>query len=404
MATRKRKRLARNIYEDANGISIFIGGSEKGNRFILGTDLDELIQTRDEREQAAALRAVPRRGTLKQDVATYLATLPEDVTTGVNRRRRRSDAETLLTHWLKATTMIHERAVAFRDLSRGAITPLMVKTQIAAWRSANVSESTCDKRRGELSLLYTALNGKAGYNPVRAVPKFNPTYDDPRGFDLAIMDTILDSMPDRGRPDKGTSLEDGTISTVNTSKIRLRVMRHCAIPPQTLKRVTPSDLDLRAGTLRIRTRQKGKGATGRVLPLSTMAVAALRVFVAHNLFGWFDQRAVNRAFKRAATRYRLAWKKSHTSTPCPIPEDLHAYDLRHCFLSDVFRKVGDKKTVGYLAGHADNSKSTDRYLQAAVDEVAKRAVALISKTISKTPKKSEKIPTNHKRTAPRAIA
>ena len=258
-----------------------------------------------------------------------------------------------------------------------------------------------------MSLLYTALNGKAGYNPVRAVPKFNPTYDDPRGFDLQIMDTILDSMPDRGRPEKGTSLEDGTLNLVNTAKIRLRVMRHCAIPPQTLKRVTASDLDLRAHTLRIRTRQKGKRATGRVLPLSTAAVTALRAFVAHDLFGWFDQRAVNRAFKRAATQYRIKWKSEHAGVPCPIPEDLHAYDLRHCFLSDVFRKVRDKKTVGYLAGHAENSPAMDRYVQSAIDEVAKRAVALIDATTKTLPNRSEKsakIPTNQKKSRRCAVA
>src|SRR5436190_1712005 len=131
--THKRKRLARNIYADANGISIFVKGSERGNRFPLGTPLSELIKARDDREE------------------------------------------------------------------------------VAAWRSADVSASTCDRRRGELSQLYTALNGKVGYNPVRAVPKFNPVYDDPRGFDLAVMDSIIDSMPDRGRPDKGTSLEEGTL-------------------------------------------------------------------------------------------------------------------------------------------------------------------------------------------------
>ena len=152
MAKHKRTRLARNIYEDVNGISIFINGSEKGNRFPLGTQLSELIKTRDEREELAAQTDTPRRGTLRQHVAAYLDTLPADVTTGVNRRRRRSDAENLLAHWLKAITVIGERQVSFRDLPRASITPLMVKTQIAAWRSANpaVSESTCDKRRSEI--------------------------------------------------------------------------------------------------------------------------------------------------------------------------------------------------------------------------------------------------------------
>lgn len=390
----KRKTLARNIYEDRNGISIFINGSEKGNRFPLGTPVSDLIKTRDELEEAAASAPQPKRGTLAVAVPQYLDTLPADITTGIDRRRRRSDAARLLDHWLTATTMLNGKPLTFGDVPLNAITSVMVRAQLAAWRSKGWSESYCDHHRRELGTLYNTLNGKEGYNPVRSVPKFNPKYTDPRGFDLAVMDLIIDAMPDRGKPPKGSRKKDGTLPTVNLSKIRIRCLRQAGIPPQTLKRVQPAHLSFKDRTLRTTQRKKGGGVEVRVIPLSRAAVEAFRDFNAQQLYGWFDTSSLNQAFKRSAQHFREAWADQHPKEPCPVPLDLHAYDLRHCFLSDLFRRTKDKKTVGYLGLHAEGSKSTDRYVQSAVDEVARAAVGMIdadfqdaSKRVSKHGKK-----------------
>lgn len=391
-------RIATGIYQDAHGITIRVRGKDTRPRWPLGTPTLDLIKERKALLDSAG-PCLPRTGTFAEDVEKYLATIPADVKTGIERRRRHSDAKRLLTHWRDAETTFDGRPVTFGQLPRAAITALMIRAQIARWRSGNptakplvkpLSEATCDKHRSELVTLYNTLNGKEGYNPARAVPKFNPTYDDPRGFDLAVLDRIIESMPDRGKPPKGSRKKDGTIPTVNTAKLRLRVMRHCAIPPQTLKRVRPGDINLPSRMLTVRPRRKGAGAKGRTLPLTTGAVDALRALVTHDLLGWFDQRAVNRAFKRAAANYRRAWKHDHPNDACPVPDDLHAYDLRHAFLSEVYRRRRDKKIVTHLAGQAENSRSSDRYIQAAVDEVARAAVDALEPTSTSVPPEREK--------------
>jgi site-specific recombinase XerC len=364
----RKERKATGIYQDRHGITIRVRGKDTKPRWPLGTPTTTLIKARKALlDDAGPL--VARRGTLAEDVPRYLATLPADVKTGIERRRRRSDAKRLLDRWLEAATILDGRSVTFAQVPRDAITSVMVKTQLAAWHSDGMAESTCDHHRRELGTLYNILNGKEGYNPVRAVSKFNKQYDDPRGFDLAVMDLIIASMPDRGKPIRGEKR-----STINQAKIRLRVMRACAIPPQTLKRVVSTDVDLRTKTLTIRPRRKGKGTEGRALPLTTIAVDALRVFVKQKLFGWFDSSSMNRSFTRAAKRYRDQWAEDHPDEPCPVPDDLHAYDLRHGFLSDAFRRTKNLKVVGHLAGHAPGSTLTDRYVQAAVDDVARAAV------------------------------
>lgn len=393
----RRELLITGVYQDCYGIGIPIRGKE--HRYPLGTPLDELAKARRELLDEAG-PSPARRGTLAADAPTYLATLPADITSGINRRRRKSDATRLLDHWIEATVIVDGRETTLGALPRNAITPLQVKTQLTAWLNHGgkdgkpLGEITCNNRRLELSLLYTALNGKEGYNPVRAVPKFGKTYDDPRGFDLAALDAVIELMPNLGRPRKGDKLEDGTYPTVNLAKIRLRVMRECGIPPQTLKRVEPHDIRLAAKELTIRPRRKGKGAKGRVLPLTSAAAKALRAFVDANAFGWFDQRAVNRSFKRAVKRYRAQWALDHPHEPCPVPADLHAYDLRHGFLSDLYRQTKNPKVVSHLAGHAPGSKLADRYVQSAADDVAKHAVAQLeaSKRLPRPSKKSPKRP------------
>lgn len=391
-AKHTRKTLARNIFQDRYGISIFVNGSEKGNRFPIGTPLDELIKTRDELEEKAKTDPKRRRrGTLAIAVPIYLETLPPDITTGIERRRRRSDAARLLGHWLKATTASEDRIVTFGEVPLGAITSVMVRAQLAAWRGKGWSESYCDHHRRELGTLYNTLNGKEGYNPVRSVPKFNPKYTDPRGFDLKVMDLIIDAMPDRGKPPKGSKAEEGTLPMVSFSKIRIRCMRHAGIPPQTLKRVRSQDINFTDAELRTTHRQKGSGAAARTVPLTDAAVDAFRDFHTHRLYGWFSTSSLNQAFKRSAESYRATWKADRPDEPCPIPDDLHAYDLRHCFLSDLYRKTGDKKIVGHLGLHAEDSTATDRYVQAAVDDVARRAIMLVNRTSKPTSKRVGKI-------------
>lgn len=213
---------------------------------------------------------------------------------------------------------------------------------------------------------------------------------------MDILRAIIDAMPDRGAPQAGQSLEDGTFPTLNQAKVRLRVILETGLPPQTLKRVTSDDLDLRTKTVRTQPRRKGSGAKGRVLPLTDQAVDAWRAFHDAGLYGWYDHRACNRSFTGAVKRYRKAWAAERPGEPCPLPDDLHSYDLRHAMLSNAFRVTGNLKVVGYLAGHTEHSPLTGRYVQAAVDDVVAEAVQQISAAAASTTAStaSTKLPQN----------
>ena len=55
------------------------------------------------------------------------------------------------------------------------------------------------------------------------------------------------------------------------------------------------------------------------------------------------------------------------------------YDLRHTFLTELYRERGDLGTVARLALHADGSRETSRYARAANADVDRAAVQALSK-------------------------
>ena len=375
MAKTKRQ-IATGIYKDQYGYAVVVhfgGEALPPKRFPLdSTDPNyktekELKQFRKDwlLELAVKARDVKvAQTTLAADIKAFLADMPEDVRVGVKRTQRKAGATVLLGHWLKTD---------LAELPRDEITPIQVREQLQEWRELGAGEQTCDNRRQELSNIYTAFNGKSGYNPIREVAKYNKTYDDPRGFDVTFLRSVIESMSDRGKATKGEKR-----STVNLAKIRLKVMWACGIPPALLKQVEEENLNLKKKELWVKRRSKGAGAKSRLVPLSDDAVEAFRALIKHNAFGYFDQRGVNKAFKAAVANARVTWKQEHPDEPFPLPKDITAYDLRHSFLSEVFRRCKNLKTVGHVAIHADGSRVTHRYVQAAVADVARADIAMMN--------------------------
>jgi len=331
-----RQRIATGIFRDAIGIAVIVSVNGKPHEYRCPHDSDvaELIKERLTLKQAGALkleREEATADTLRADAATYLSTL-----TG----RHKADADDILTHWV----------TAFGDRHRDAITAVDVRQQLAAWHNA---PSTLNHRRQVLSSLYKSLSGASGYNPVREVPKVRERYDTPRSLPYSVITAILDQMGP------------------TQSRARFAVMAYTGLPQAQIAQLTPADVDLKAKTVRVSPRRKGKGSPGRTLPLSPQAVQAFKDFAAADCWGEFSRSSSAKAFRNAVRNARATRKD--------IPKSIRAYDLRHSFLTEVYRKTGDIHAVSHLALHSTPAQ-TARYAQSAVkDRMAEAIRATFSK-------------------------
>jgi len=375
MARGKRTRVAESIYRDTAGHSIIVKGVEY--RKPLDWSLGKLIDARDLlRDEAKG--ATDKKATAKQTLAgkaqEYLDTLPADVLVGANKSRFRGGKVILLTHWTDTP---------LGALALDAITPDMVRDQLATWERNDVAAATRANRRDALSCVYTYANGKSGYNPVRDTDNPRPEYTDIRGFDMTFLQSLIDSMEDRGRPEQRKA-EGKKVkrSTVNGAKWRLNVILNTAIPPATLGRLTPSSVNFERGEVTLPKRkkgQRGKGASARTLPLTDKGIAAFKKIAEYKLFGTFDQHGVHHAFMNRVEKARVEWTEKHGDEKAfPLPEDFTTYDLRHSFLTDFFRRTQNLALTGIYAGHAPGSKLTLRYALGGVSEVLRSAVAKLN--------------------------
>ena len=331
-----RTRIATGIFRDAIGVAVIVSVNGKPHEYRRPHDSDiaALIKERTTLKQAGRLdveREEATADTLRADAATYLATL-----TG----RHKADADDILTHWV----------TAFGDRHRDAITAVDVRQQLAAWGKA---PSTLNHRRQVLSSLYKSLNGANGYNPVREVPKVRERYDTPRSLSYSVITAILDQMGP------------------TQSRARFAVMAYTGLPQAQMAQLTPADVDLKAKTVRVSPRRKGKGSPGRTLPLSHQAVQAFKDFAAADCWGDFSRSSMAKAFRNAVRNARATRKD--------IPASIRAYDLRHSFLTELYRRTGDIHAVSHLALHSTPAQ-TARYAQSAVkDRMAEAIRATFSK-------------------------
>jgi integrase len=354
----KRIRLATGIYQDRYGITVRPGET----RFPLGTPLEQLRRARREAIEEREGTLV-RRGTLGAGFEAYLLSMPEGP--------RRRDERALLLHW---------RDAGFEPLAPNSVQPVQVQQQLAKW-AGRFTPATLGHLRRVLGAVYRAINGKAGYNPVRDVPTIHRRYEEPRAIPYDLIELILSQMPDLGMSLPNTAKKKGGAgrSPVNKTKIRLRVMAYTGLPPAQLGRILPRDLDLKNRHVLARPRRKGAGSDARLLPLTDRGVQAFELFQAAECFGPFSSRAAARVWRRAITRTRKAWEKEH-QRPWPLADDVRAYDLRHSFGTELLLATGDLKLVGDMLLHSSLS-TTARYTLAAVEPRLRTGADALSKRL-----------------------
>jgi site-specific recombinase XerC len=374
MGRRGRRRLIDpripNCYEDGTGraVVVKVAGITREKRFPLTTPL--AVLEREAGKLRATLRhdAVPSRapkhGTLDADIVEYLRTL--------DGARRRQDAAILLGHW----------SAVYGASSRWALTPLLIRQQRAAWLKAGVSASTCNKRVSALRALFRTLNEPDEANPAADLEKLGEPESVGVAIDYALIARILDGMPDRGRPEKGQRAKDGTLHTLNLSKLRLTVMAYAGLPHEQIKQIDPAqDIDWRLPALRSRARRKGKGAKAAWIPLLAPAVAALRALVDARALTRFSNSALHGAWQRACVR--VIREQLVNGEPDVLPhrvEDdgsivplVRPYDVRHSFATVALEHSRNVAGVQTLLQHAKTA-TTLRYARAALAPAARDVI------------------------------
>lgn len=355
-----RTRIAPGIYQDALGYAVVAhaAGQRREHRFPAGTPLKTMRAWQDDtradlRETATDTAAALLPGTLQAAVAAYLAPL---------RGKPLRDARNLLRHWLDALP---------HYLPLEATTPALLRSVVTTWQQSGRAASTINHRRRALAALFDTMAPTLD-NPVRKVPRMAPPAPELRAVDIALAAAILAALPDRGARRAGhAAVREGS-----KTKARLRVMLWTGLPPATLARVRPEDVDLDRRTVYVRPRRKGAGAPGVTLPLLPEGVEAFRQWLRLGAWGTFSTASARKSFRRAIAAYTA--QRAALGQPVAIPADLRPYDLRHTFLSWLLEITGDIAAVKEYAQHAD-MRSTWRYVQrgastrlvAAVETVAR---------------------------------
>jgi integrase len=298
--------------------------------------------TRVDALRKAARRANKRiaKGTFAEDVETYLKAVRAMPTfswrqadleawIAVFGRRKR---DTITSDEIRA--VLHDWRLRGRRLVRWWCNLTTRKPERIAVGHGPLSESACNHRRTALMHLYAVLDGKAGVNPVRDVPRFREPDPEPRGIRLTTVTAILNAMPD------------------SATKARCLVMAWTGLPHATLMQLTAESVRWDDGTLYVPRRRKGKGTKARVLPLLPQAVKALKMMERYDAWGPFSRDSLRRSLHRACEA-------------AGVPP-IRPYDLRHSFGTAAYEASGDIRAVQSLLDHSD-VKLTARYTLGAVD-------------------------------------
>lgn len=389
---RTRRTIVQGIYQDAHGISVIARIGSRPHlltasaRFPLvdhdgipysKKNCDELIRCRLQlfedlrRTRAQAGGEAGSLGAAIDDWKVAHPLTPRSHGTIVEDKR--ADDHRLLTHWRMSPLAVEPVA---------ALTRSQIRAQLQAWTAAGRAPTTVNHRKRALGdLLRWALGADDDDDvtiPTAGIACLPPRAPEARGVPLPIVVRILATLPDRGRP-----TGRGIRPTISHTKIRLRVMAWTGLPHRSLVRLERRHVNFRDGKLFLPARKKGKGAPGVWVDALPAALDALRDYDRAGLWGRpFSRASMHKSFRRAVAHTRAAlMAEAEVSGDrtlveqflAAVPPNCRPYDLRHAYLSEVYRLTGDIKAVQELGQHASRD-TTDRYTRAAVPERVAQAI------------------------------
>lgn len=321
------------IYEDNHGYEIIVQrkGQQHRERFDRGTPKPTLKAHRQRIIDDLVVRAAKSSpGTLAGDAARYLETIQPG--------RTRDDRENELQAWI----------AQYGATKRAQLTTQDVRVQLATWRAAGLKPSTLNHRRQALRSLYKTLDGPDAPTPCDHIPKYQEERiirDVPRACVIAI----LRQLP---RTKNGA---------------RIKVIARTGLPHVQVGKIQRADLRLTTRDVSITPRRKGAGAKARRVPLTHAAVRAFREFDRLDAYGPFSNSSLHKVFQQAVKDAIDKWPGRW-----PGPTKIRPYDLRHAFLSEVYRRTKDLRATAELGLHASMT-ITARYAEAAVSDTASAA-------------------------------
>jgi integrase len=252
-----------------------------------------------------------------------------------------------------------------RDRPRRTVTAEEIDIILQDWLET-LAPGTVRKRRTALQSFFAKMNGKKSRDPNPVKASDNPPVPKPeaRSINYLLIAAAIDAMPTHRDTKKGLP------ARLSLSAIRARVLAYTGMPPGILKQVKPTDLQLTAGTVRVVPRHKGAGVEARTLCLTSEGLDAFKAFHLANAYGPFATESLNRSFKRGCAKAGLD------------PKAVHLYDLRHSFLTELYRVKQDLATVARFGLHAEGSRVTARYAKGANQTVDVEAAKALSQTLA----------------------
>jgi integrase len=258
-----------------------------------------------------------------------------------------------------------------RDRRLTSVEPDEIDVIIQAWQKTRVvkvkgkrgrppaggvlGDESIRKRLGAWQKFFQVKLPKGAMNPVAACTRRPaPKPAETRGIPIADVARILAAMPE------------------SLAKRRATVTAYTGLDPAQVGALKPTDLILEGDRPSVRIgRNKGDGVAIQVIPLTEAGRLALVAFAAAQAFGPYVAGTVNRAVRRAAERVEIF--------------DFHQKDLRHSFLTELYRLTRDQATVARFALHAEGSQHTARYTRAAHEEVDHAAAAKFRAPLEREP-------------------
>lgn len=301
-------------------------------------------------EQRHAWRIVQRN---KQEPQLPQGALGRDAVSYLRAQKHRPDyvnQEIYIRRWV-------DRFGKYRI--RTSLTSQEIETTLSEWLSDGYSPTTVRHHRTALAKLFRFHDGKRAYNPVDDTTRPRDPEPETRLPNLEHVRQVLVYLP------------------ATKTRARLKVLLTTGIPHKQIGELKPEDWDKARRVLYVRRRHKGRGAPGRLLPLSDAGTAALEEFDRAEAWGSFSPSAMYKRVKEACIALGL---------PMFAP-----YGLRHVQGTFIYLETGDLSTTARMLGHK-GIKTAERYARSAfalVDEAAAAKVGEKLTALLPTPEKSK---------------
>ncbi|MBD3207183.1 tyrosine-type recombinase/integrase [Candidatus Bathyarchaeota archaeon] len=265
-----------------------------------------------------------------------------------------------------------KQVVGSSSLPRGATKLPRVSEGVlkALWSIRNLSKNT----QRTYSKNLRRLAREADLNDTREVEAFVFDLDVSNSYRNALFDAYshyckaneIDwnrpKVKEESKPIKIPTEEniDKIISSATQKYSTVFHLSKHGLRPDEISKIRLRDLDLKKGTLEVRTSKMGKS---RTLKLSTETVDLLREFVNNNEFTDIDKElfASSKTIRGTWRKYR---KRAFNKFKDAELLKIRLYDLRHWFGTMTYIKTRDIFHVKYQMGHR-NIESTLHYMHVA---------------------------------------